>query len=274
MGRRPKAAQSGINEPELFRVQPHKIGRYNAAKEKEANIIGRRLAAARYKTGMSLAVFIKELEKYGLHVGPNGVNKWENGETVPNAYQLFAVMHALGIEDFRMLCEDYKPLLNDVGLRKVQEYRADLIAAGKYRRKETGIISMPVSDLSVSAGTGAFLDEGGFTQTDVPKDSVPLDADFGIRVSGDSMEPVYIDGQIVWVQRCKTLQCGEVGIFVYDGEGYIKVYDERKPTANDDYTDSYGQLHMQPVMVSYNKKYDDRYISPEMDFQIIGRVLN
>ena len=38
-----------------------------------------------------------------------------------------------------------------------------------------------------------------------PEKSVPKGADFGVRVSGDSMEPVYHDGQIVWVEECETV---------------------------------------------------------------------
>ena len=51
-----------------------------------------------------------------------------------------------------------------------------------------------MSNLSVSAGTGAFLDEGSFEMVSFPASTVPDGADFGVRVSGDSMEPVYHDG--------------------------------------------------------------------------------
>ena len=92
---------------------------------------------------------------------------------------------------------------------------------------------MPVSNLAVSAGTGAFLEEDSFEHISVPANTVPKGAEFGIRVSGDSMEPVYHDGQIVWVERCETLSIGQVGVFVYDGEGYLKSYGEREPAARE-----------------------------------------
>ena len=64
-------------------------------------------------------------------------------------------------------------------------------------------------------------------------------------------------------------------MFVYDGEGYLKSYGEREPDESDRdaFTDSYGRLHMQPVLISYNKEYSDRIISPEQGFRVIGRVL-
>ena len=89
------------------------------------------------------------------------------------------------------------------------------------------------------------------------------------------MEPVYHDGQIVWVHQCETIDVGQVGIFVYDGEGYLKRYGEQYPDegAREAFTDSYGTVRMQPVMISYNKAYPDRVIRPESSFQVVGRVL-
>ena len=50
------------------------------------------------------------------------------------------------------------------------------------------------------------------------------DADFGVCVSGDSMEPLYLNGQIIWVHQQETLEDGEIGIFFLDGEAYVKKY--------------------------------------------------
>ena len=120
---------------------------------------------------------------------------------------------------------------------------------------------MPVSDLPVSAGTGAFLDEGNFEMVSFPESSIPDGAEFGVRVSGDSMEPVYHDGQIVWVQQCETLRTGEVGVMIYDGQGYIKAYAEQEPDDPEAYLDSDGVRRMQPVMVSYSKAYEAETIN-------------
>ena len=175
--------------------------------------------------------------------------------------------------------KNYTPALNSEGERKVQEYRADLIASGKYRpaprRTAIRFIDMPVSNLAVSAGTGNFLDDGNFEMISFPEDKVPDGADFGIRVSGDSMEPVYHDGQIVWVQECEQVGISQVGVFIYDGEGYLKMYSEQEPEESvaDDFTDSYGTVHPQPVLESYNQKYDPRPIRPGTVFQVVGRVL-
>ena len=106
-----------------------------------------------------------------------------------------------------------------------------------------------------------------------PESSIPDGAEFGVRVSGDSMEPVYHDGQIVWVQQCETLRTGEVGVMIYDGQGYIKAYAEQEPDDLETYLDSNGVRRMQPVLVSYNKAYAPKPASLELEFRIVGRVL-
>ena len=165
--------------------------------------------------------------------------------------------------------------------KKVAEYEMDLIASRRYQPgteepAKIDCIMMPVSELPVSAGLGAFLEGEMFQQIQVPASSVPAGTEFGIYVSGDSMEPRYHNGQIVWVKRCEELECGDIGIFVYDDCGYLKKYDEHTPDESqaEFLTDSYGVVHNQPVLVSLNTKYSPILISPEQRFEVVGKVLN
>ena len=255
------------------------ISSYNAEQEKRKNIIGARITQALNESGISKKAFCEVLKAYGVEVGQSALGKWTNGLTVPNAYQLLAVCHALNIADgLAYFEEEHIPLLNQVGEEKVRSYRDDLIASGKYKphaktNSPIRYIDKPVSNLCVSAGTGEFLDEGNFEMVSFPESSIPDGAEFGVRVSGDSMEPVYHDGQIVWVQRCETLRTGEVGVMIYDGQGYIKAYAEQEPDDSEAYLSSDGVRRMQPVMVSYNKAYAPKPASPELEFRIVGRVL-
>ena len=252
---------------------------YNAAKDRECNYIGNQIRAARKSMKLSLEQLSQILMGYGVDIGRVAVNKWEKGISIPSAYQLLAVCAALHLEDgFDYFVSNTKrPLLNAEGRRKVKAYREDLIASGKYREVpqmlEIRYLDMPVSDLPVSAGTGTFLDEGNFEMVSFPESSISDGAEFGVRVSGDSMEPVYHDGQIVWVQQCETLRTGEVGVMIYDGQGYIKAYAEQEPDDPEAYLDSDGVRRMQPVMVSYNKAYAPKPALPELEFRIVGRVL-
>ena len=255
---------------------------YNADTERKKNIVGLRIAEARHSAGMSLKDFSTHLEQYGIYVSAGGINKWEIGNCSPNAYQLLALCFALNISDpLELFSESYHAPLNEIGMRKVKEYISDLIATGLYQNDDIpsdGIqdvyVDMPVSDLRVSAGTGIVLDEGSFENIRVLESSVPSRAQFGVRVSGNSMEPKFHDGQIVWVEPCSELNDHEVGVFIYDGEGYIKAYENRLPDPQEanQFADSYGVQHLQPVLISFNPAYEPIIISPNAEFRIIGRV--
>ena len=57
-------------------------------------------------------------------------------------------------------------------------------------------------DLAVSAGTGEPWGDTGYkTRLEIPGGQVPENAHFCVRVNGDSMEPAYKDGDIVFIQR-------------------------------------------------------------------------
>lgn len=254
-------------------------GVYNASRERQNNIIGQKISMARKSAGLSLTKLSKLLEQYGLSIGRQGLGKWESGDAVPNSYQLLALCHALHIEDGIAYFTKFPTThhtLNAQGLKKLQDYREDLIASGRYAPapEASPLVEMPVSALPASAGTGAFLEEEHFDLMSFPAHQVPKNADFGVFVSGDSMEPRFHHGQILWVQRCDSLTPGEVGLFLYDGEGYIKIYGEQTPQDPEYYLDSTGVLHKQPVLISCNKNYPPKPVSPQLSFQIAGRILD
>ena len=259
---------------------------YNAEQERRENIIGQRIQEVRKAHGVSLEGLSYALRHYGIDMKQTGIGRWESGTVIPNAYQLMALSHIFQIEDPKTLFTESPTdadALNEEGLRKVREYKEDLIASGKYRPAPAPAAGsnvlkfreMPMRLLPVSAGPGAFLDENNFELRRFPADEIPDGAEFAIRISGDSMEPVYSSGQIIWVQLCKQLRPGDVGIFEYDGNGYVKMYDEQYPeeTFLDEYTTSDGQVLPQPVLVSYNEAYAPRPVNPNTSFCIIGRVL-
>ena len=66
----------------------------------------------------------------------------------------------------------------------------------------------------------------GFYFEDIPTDTIEApyheNADFIIGVSGDSMEPTYLDGDRVYVQKCQGVNIGEIGIFILNNECLIK----------------------------------------------------
>lgn len=265
-------------------INPTKAAKYNAEEERLKQIVGQRITLAREMKHISVKELQRQLKERSVDVGYATLFRWEKGETEPTAYQLLAICDALEIPDMYsfFMSGGKGQQLNDEGMKKLMEYRADLLATGKYTpvQKQTTpeirYVEMPVSSLGASAGTGEFLSEDNIELMRFPEDKVPPKADFALRVVGDSMEPIYQDHQLVWVESCDSLLPGEVGIFVLDGHGYIKAYAEQEPDESEieDYTDSNGVVHMQPVLISYNQKYEPKKVLQSARFKICGRVLN
>ena len=166
--------------------------RYDAVAARDSNEVGQILAGTRKRNGYSLVTFSELLSHYGVDVSDKGISKWEKGYTTPSIYQLVAICYALNIKEGpSYFTKNFqKPaLLNDIGQKKVAEYEMDLIASRRYQPDaeepaEIDYIMMPVSELPVSAGLGAFLEGEMFQQIQVPASSVPAGAEFGIYVSG------------------------------------------------------------------------------------------
>lgn len=111
-------------------------------------------------------------------------------------------------------------------------------------------------DHPASAGTGQYLNDVRVERIELPVD---IDADFVIPIKGDSMEPDYHDGDLVFIQTSVDLNDGVIGVFNYNGDAYIKqlVIDEDQ-----------AYLH------SLNPAYKDMPITPDTDFRIIGEVVD
>ena len=129
-----------------------------------------------------------------------------------------------------------------------------LAAAYVSNSNGTSRIPLPLFDLPVSAGTGMALDYEEAEQIMVRDTTRTREADFALRISGNSMEPRYHDGDILLVQECETLEFGELGIFILDGCGFFKVYGGDR-------------------LYSLNEEYGDILLKDFEDVRVAGRVI-
>ena len=176
----------------------------------------------------------------GLDVKAHSISKWEKNVNLPNVLQFFALCEILEISDINRTFQigtDEKLFskLNDEGQAKVLDYMNLLMKSGEYIREEPIIYQFPrrtlsLYDLPVSAGTGQFLDS----------------------------EPLYLDGQIIWIHKQETLEEGEIGVFFLDGDAYVKKYHQ---------SDSGIQL------ISLNKKYAPIQVTSGSTLKTFGKVV-
>lgn len=85
--------------------------------------------------------------------------------------------------------------------------------------------SVPLYDLPVSAGTGEFLTDEKASMFSIPDVPQTAQVDFALHITGDSMEPRYLSGDILLIQRTDSVARGELGIFILDGTSFFKQYD-------------------------------------------------
>lgn len=87
------------------------------------------------------------------------------------------------------------------------------------------VIPMQKSRLPTSAGTGVYLGPEDMEIIQVKENELTRRASFCVPVSGDSMEPIYHDGDILLVEgkdSADDLTVGQIGVFTVDGDGYVK----------------------------------------------------
>lgn len=115
--------------------------------------------------------------------------------------------------------------------------------------------TLPVYLQPAAAGLGNYLGESKYEEIEL---DAPDEADAGIRVSGDSMEPIIKDGEIIFIKFQPQVLGDQTGIFVLNGEAYCKRLEYRGGEA---------------YLCSYNPRYSPIHIMASDDLRVIGRVL-
>lgn len=223
--------------------------------------LGTILTSLRREAGLTQPRVSELLAAEGIDIKPAGISKWEKDMTMPNAAQFLALCAIYGVTDVMATFTGAGGSLaglNAEGRRLVSDYIRVLLASGLYseREEEPAARILPLYTLAASAGTGQFLDGDDFEPVDAS--SAPPEADFAVRIAGDSMEPEISDGQIVWVRRRETLESGRVGIFILGGMAYCK------------------RLHVDArgaCLISANPDYAPIPLTTEADYRVCGEVV-
>ncbi len=120
----------------------------------------------------------------------------------------------------------------------VKVIRGGASMRGEAMRSVTAFQRKPIElyDLPVSAGTGMYITDMESTTITIPVTQQSASASYALRIKGNSMEPKYRDGDILLVEETDTLEYGELGIFILDGDGYFKKYEgDRLISLNPEY---------------------------------------
>ncbi|QHK38482.1 helix-turn-helix domain-containing protein [Staphylococcus aureus] len=108
----------------------------------------------------------------------------------------------------------------------------------------------------VSARVGERL-HGETLFTEMVKAPIPPH-DLALKVNGDSMEPMFKDGEIIFVEKTHNIKNGQIGIFIIEEEAYVK-----KVFVEDD----------RLTLVSLNKEYRDLHFYRNESVRLVGKVI-
>jgi transcriptional regulator with XRE-family HTH domain len=243
----------------------------------ERNSLGQRLKHAREQRGLFQD---KVAELLGVTSGKI-ISNWETGIARPNAESMKKLCQILGVSAAYMLgyYDNEKEAVDDSELELIKKYRRldehgrtmvngalnieyerivppieikDTAEEPDYRKNKFRRIAY--YDSAASAGTGQYMDNIKSNPIKIPLNDITKSADYVIPIAGDSMEPYFSDHDRICVKYQTSVEIGEVGVFILNGNSYVKEY------AGD-------------RLVSFNTAYKDIVINDYDNFVCRGKVL-
>lgn len=208
-----------------------------AADAKRRSRAGQVIRKYRAAAGMDQAALAAR-----LGCSKTAVGNWELGLSRPDIDNVpglcrelkIPVTELLGMEqtaslppDDRQLLEMYHGLdkYNRHTVRQMMErllFRQDTKEKERLRRTYR---PLRLYEEAAAAGIGIPMQEETESRmVYVTKANVPRGTDGVIRVNGRSMEPAFADGSYVYIDSGAEVQPGQTGIFIVNGEAFIKEY--------------------------------------------------
>ncbi|MEB6240166.1 XRE family transcriptional regulator [Staphylococcus xylosus] len=123
---------------------------------------------------------------------------------------------------------------------------------------EENVIPFPIYG-ATGAGLGEEIyDDVLYEEINININDLPKDAEFGILVNGDSMEPMFDKGSYAFVSKQTQVFNNTIALVVLNNAALIK-----KVVFNDKTV----------KLVSINPYYDDIYVRDNDNFRVVGRIV-
>ncbi|MGI1827435.1 XRE family transcriptional regulator [Ligilactobacillus salivarius] len=226
------------------------------------------------KLGLNTKEFSNKLDfKYTT------VLDWVNAKTYPRIDKIEKMANFFGIEKSELVEEfnednTYLNKLNNTVMQLNTDNKKKVVEYADNRlkdqiRQENKIHSITETDNTyyvdvlgaVSAGTGEWLTDEQHEEITVNNE--PPEYDFALRVNGDSMIPLFSDGQIIYVNRVDDLDMvrnEQIVIAELNGDAFVKkiVFDNNRKDCQ---------------LISLNKEYKPINVTKDDDFKVVGSVV-
>ena len=233
------------------------------------NILGQTIREIRKRKGLTQ----KQLsELTGLK--QNTISNHENGNRSIDEVDIHVYSNALGVspkelfdsykessdnltEIYNQLNSDRQEKVYNFATEQLKEQNNNVVNINDYIEEESEWYEVKFYG-SVSAGTGLYLDDEQVETISFGADMIPSGTDFCLKVNGDSMDPMFHDGDYVFIKREKDFRNGSIGVVIVNGDAYLK------------------KIYITPdsiKLVSLNKKYKDITVSEDDNLKYVGTVV-
>jgi len=225
-------------------------------------------------------------EKLGIKMSKSHLSNYVNGRSNPDKRITHLLAQALGVSEPWLMGyqnEEQLSVMEDAdeievvdnyrkltGARKTQlkHFLNELLIEQKsviqtfvppilYFAKKDGVVIYP-SVIGAAAGSGVFMnDDLEVDEIMIPKEeSYESDDVIPLYVRGDSMEPKYYDGDIIWVDTSnKSVDLHQIGVFDLEYGRVVKKMGVNK-------------------LISLNPHYPDIKLNEFIDFYTLGKVVS
>lgn len=195
-----------------------------------------------------------------LGLGKGTISNYESGYRTPQESRLFELAEALGVS----INDLFPPTTNkDEGIKRIYNKLEPSRQKKVYKFAERQLSEQNNKVVPLVGATAAnpqVLSYADPVYDTTVNANVPECADCALVIHGNSMEPEYKDGSIVFYKRQESVENGELAIVDIDGDGvtFKKVifdYDNKRV-----------------ILRSLNKEYEDRVLKDE-EYKIVGKVV-
>lgn len=155
--------------------------------------------------------------------------------------EVFSVLEKKMVKKYRFLDPYGKEAVDgvlDVEWRRCNNQARAAAQQDEQPKRPTVTLRRPFTQVAAAEGAGAFLQDSAYDVVTVELNSHTQKADIILKVVGQSMEPAIRNGDHILVREQPSVEVGEIGVFIVDGEGFLKQFAlDRLVSLNPDISD-------------------------------------
>ncbi|GGB85752.1 LexA family protein [Staphylococcus nepalensis] len=190
-------------------------------------------------------------EELGVQISKTDISQYVNGKVNPGQNKLYILAKILNVSEAWLLGYNVEKERIDDGTRNKMNKQLETLPV-----KQIPVVS------KISAGLPIYSEENLIDYTYIATKDLNEEKElFGLKVSGDSMNKIFQDGEVVVIEKDSVIENGQIGVVMVNGyNGTLK-----RIRYNGD------QLMLLPE--STNPEHLPQVYSDESEIKFIGKVV-